>query len=364
MAKVILVINPGSTSTKIAVFQDKEKMFEETIRHNPEELKDFDWCMEQVDYRKHLILSTLAEKGVVLSELSAICSRGGMIPPCESGAYRVDQQMVDYMYSVKKGAHVSNIGCVIAYQIANTVGIPAYIYDPVTVDELVPIARITGLPEIQRGVIGHTLNTRAIAMKCAKEKLGKEFDESTIIAAHIGGGISVRLLQNGRNIDACNDDNGGMSPERSGGLPALQLIKLCFSGKYTETELIKKIRGNGGLKALLGTSDALVIEKRIEQGDQKAKLIYEAMAYSIAKDIGQLAVVVGGKVDAIALTGGIAYSKLITSSIAEKVSFIAPVYLMPGEHEMEAMAAGTLRVERGEEAVKSFSGIVQNTVAS
>lgn len=364
MVKVILVINPGSTSSKIAVFRDEEKVFEETIRHSQEELKDFDWCMEQVEYRKQLILTTLEEKGISLSELSAICARGGMIPPCDSGAYRVDQQMVDYMYSVKKGAHVSNIGCVIAYQMANMVGIPAYIYDPVTVDELAPIARITGMPEIQRGVIGHALNTRAIAMRCAKEHLGKAFEESSIIVAHIGGGVSVRLLHNGRNIDACNDDNGSMSPERAGGLPAIQLIKLCFSGQYTEAELVKKIRGNGGLKALLGTSDALVVEQLIAAGDQKAKLVYEAMAYSIAKDIGQLSVVVGGAVDAIVLTGGVAYSEFITTYIKEKVAFIAPVILLPGEYEMEAMAAGTLRVERGEEAAKSFAEINKPAVAS
>ncbi len=355
MAERILVINPGSTSTKIAVFENDGELISETIRHTAASLNAFNWVMEQVDYRRDLIVDTLKEKRFDLTTLTAICARGGMIPPCPSGAFAVNKAMVDYMYSIKKGAHVSNIGCVIAYNLGQTLNIPAYIYDPVSVDELQPVARVSGIPELRRLCRGHALNTRAMAIKCAKERLNKPLDQCTFIVAHLGGGTSVRLIHKGITIDANSDDDGCISIERSGNIAAVPLIELCFSGKYTEAEMLKKVRGNGGLKAYLGTSDLREIEAMIEKGNENAKLYYEAMAYTIAKDIGAMATVVSGNADRIILTGGAANSTLLTDMIAKQVSFIAPVELMPGEFEMEAMAAGTLRVLNSEEKAHSFS---------
>lgn len=355
MAERILVLNPGSTSTKIAVFEDDQQLFAETIRHEVDDVKNFNWVMEQVDYRRGVIVNTLKKKNFDMSTLKAICARGGMIPLCPSGAFEVNKTMVNYMYSIKNGAHVSNVGCVIAYELAEELNIPAYIYDPVSVDELQPVARISGILELRRISRGHALNTRAMAIKCAKERLSKQFNECTFIVVHIGGGTSVRLIHHGATIDANSDDDGCMSLERAGNVAAVPLIQMCFSGKYTENEMLKKIRGNGGLKAYLGTSEALEIETIIKNGDEKAKLLYEAMAYTIAKDIGAMATVVSGKVDRIIFTGGVANSKMMTDMISKQVSFIAQIELMPGEFEMEAMAQGTLRVLNGEEKVNLFT---------
>lgn len=351
----LLVINPGSTSTKIAVFEDDKKTLSETLRHEDSELAGFSWVMEQIDYRRELIERFLREKGVEPSTFTCIMARGGMLPPVPSGAFPINQDMVDYMYTIKVGAHVSNIACVIAYNIAKEYGIPAYVYDPVTVDELSPIARITGIPELPKISRGHALNTHAMAHRCAKEVMGKPTAECTFIVAHLGGGCSVWLIDKGYSTDMYSDDDAGFSPERCGRIQALELVKLCYSGNYTLEEMAKKIRGNAGMRAHLGTSDAREVEARIEAGDEYAKLVYDAFAYGIAKSIGDLAAAVKGKVDRIILTGGIAYSKLVTGLITSYVDWIAPVELMAGEYEMEALAEGGLRILRKEETPHTFT---------
>ncbi len=350
----ILVINPGSTSTKIAVFEDDKQVFAKSIVHSDEELKKFDWVMEQLDYRTNSVLNALKESGIELSEITCIMSRGGMIPPCKSGAYVINDDMIRYMYDQKINTHISNIGCAVAHELQKVINVPAYIYDPVTVDELEPIARITGLPEIEKVSRGHALNTHAMAHKCAKEIMHKPIEECTFIVQHLGGGCSVWLIDKGYSIDMYSDDDAGFAPERCGKLQAMSLIKLCYSGKYTLKDMSGKVRGNAGLRAHLGTSDAREVEKMISEGDEHAKLIYEAFAYGIAKGIGDLATVVKGKVDRIILTGGVAHSKMITDWVKERVEWIAPVEIMAGEYEMEALAQGGLRVMKGEEKAHDF----------
>ena len=347
----ILVINPGSTSTKLAVFHDETKVFTSTIRHSDEELSHFGWVMEQRDFRANAIESELIKNGFALSDFSCIMSRGGMLPPCASGAYKINQSMLDYCYAQKHDAHISNVGCAVALLIAEHANrdIPCYIYDPVSVDELQPIARVTGLPEIEKVSRGHALNTHAMAHRCAREIMHKPITECTFIVQHLGGGCSVWLIDKGYSIDMYSDDDAGFAPERCGKLQAMSLIKLCYSGKYSFEEMVKKVRGNAGLRAHLGTSDARKVEEMIASGDEHARLIYDALAYGIAKGIGDLATVVKGKVDRIILTGGVANSEILTKQIRERVEWIAPVEIMAGEYEMEALAEGGLRVLRGDE---------------
>lgn len=354
----VLVINPGSTSTKIALFEGENRLFQETLRHSAEELAPFAAIMDQVDFRRSCIEQVLAEKEVALDSLHAVCARGGQLPPSPSGAFVVDEEMCNYLYGVVHGAHASNLGCVIAYGIAKAQGIPAYIYDSVAVDEMVDMARITGMPMIRRQMIGHTLNTRAMAMKCAAEILHKPFEECRFVVCHLGGGGSVRLFVGGKMVDGIRDDELMFAPERCGGLAAQDLIEVCFSGEYTKGELMKLVRGAGGLKAHLGTSSAQEVEARIREGDEKAKEVYEAMLYGVAKSIGALSAGAGGNIDRIILTGGIAHSQYVTTYLTDKLSFIAPIEVMAGEFEMEALAAGACRVLSGEEVPHTFGELV------
>lgn len=349
--ETILVINPGSTSTKLAVFEDEAKLFSDTLRHPGEDLAAFSWIMEQVEYRKTHIEQFLREKGVALSSLTCVMARGGQLPPVPSGAFEVTQRMVEYMYGLRLGPHASNTGCAIAYEIAQEFGIPAYVYDPISVDELSPVARVTGLPELPKKSRGHALNTHAMARRCA-ENLGRSIEECTFIVAHLGGGCSVWLIDKGYSVDMYSDDDAGFCPERSGRLQASELVNLCYSGKYTHEQLSRIIRGGSGIKLLLGTTDMQEVEARIDAGDSYAALVHEAFTYNISKSIGDLAAAVCGKVDRIILTGGIAYSKRVTDAITAHTGWIAPVELMPGEYEMEALAQGGLRVLRGQEQVK------------
>ncbi len=351
----ILVINPGSTSTKIAVFRDSEKIISESLHHSDAELSQFHDMMDQIDFRSKAIEETLLNDGFDLKQLTCIMARGGQLPPVPSGAFQIDQDMVDYLNSIKYVPHASNLGAPIAFGFAKRLNIPAYVYDPVAVDELQPLARITGMPEIPKISQGHALNTHAMAHRCAAEILHKPVSECTFIVAHIGGGCSTWLIDKGYSIDMLSDDDAGFCPERCGRIPARALIKMCYSGKYTMQEVLKKTRGNGGLKAYLGTSDAREIEAMIASGNKEAELVYHAFAYGTAKGIGELATVVSGKVDRIILTGGVAYSKMITDWIKEYVSWIAPVEVMAGEYEMEALAEGGLRVLRGEETPHAFT---------
>lgn len=353
-SKRILVINPGSTSTKIAVFQGEQPLFEHTLRHSNEELAQYERIADQFQFRKDLIVTTLEEKGVEISSLQGVVGRGGLLKPIPGGTYLVNEKMREDLKTAKK-EHASNLGALIAWEIANSVGVPAFIVDPVVVDELDDIARISGMPALERISIFHALNQKAVARRAARE-LSKDYEQCNIIVAHMGGGVSVGAHQKGKVIDVNNalDGDGPFSPERSGGIPVGNLVRLCFSGEKSQDEIYKNIVGKGGLVAYLGTNDAREVEQMIDQGNEKAKLVYEAMAYQIAKEIGSCAAVLKGKVDAIVLTGGIAYSKLFTSLIKERVEFVAPILIYPGEGEMEALASGALRVLEGQEKAKVY----------
>ncbi|WP_025640864.1 butyrate kinase [Schnuerera ultunensis] len=354
MSYKILAINPGSTSTKIALYEDEEEVFIETLDHPVQVIEKFENVQEQYEMRKDLVMAFLEEKGYDIGKLSAVVGRGGMLPPVNSGAYVVNEAMLDTLKHRPAMEHASNLGAPIAYAIAKAAGIKAYIYDSVRTDELHHIARISGMPDIERTSTCHVLNTRAMAIKAAKKR-GKRYQDMNIVVAHLGGGISLNVHEKGRIVDIISDDEGPFSPERAGRVPCRELIELCYSGKYDKSIMQKKLRGNGGLRAYLGTLDAREVEKMIEDGDEKARLIYEAMAYQVAKGIGELATVVEGNVDIIILTGGIAYSKLVTSWIKRRVKYIAPVEIMPGENEMESLAYGILRVLRGEEEAREYT---------
>ncbi|MNM87941.1 Butyrate kinase 2 [compost metagenome] len=354
MSFKILVINPGSTSTKIALYENEKEVFCETLDHPTEEVDKYNSIQEQFEMRKECVLLCLKDKGYKVEELAAVVGRGGMLPSVKSGAYKVNDKMVDRLRNNPVIEHASNLGAIIAYEIANSIGISSYIYDSVRVDELEDIARISGMPEIQRSSTSHALNSRAMAMKVA-EQYGKKYSDMNFIVAHLGGGISVSVHKKGSMVDIIADDEGPFSPERSGRVPCKELIDLCFSGKYDKKTMSKKLRGNGGIKAYLNTVDAREVEKMINEGNEKAKLVYEAMAYQVAKGIGELATVVKGQVDYIVITGGIAYSKLMTGMIKERVEFIAPVEIKAGENEMKSLALGTLRVLKNEEQYREYA---------
>lgn len=351
----LLIINPGSTSTKIAVYDNEKPVLEQTLRHSNEELAPYATVIDQYEFRKNVILDTLSTNGINIAKLSAVVGRGGLLRPMEGGTYNVNARMLEDLKGTVIGQHASNLGGIIAGEIASQLGIPAFIVDPVVVDEMDEIARISGMPEIQRISAWHALNQKAVARRAAAD-LGKKYEETNLIIAHLGGGISVGAHKNGRTIDVNNALNGEgpFSPERAGGLPVSGLVKLCYSGKYTLEEMNKKITGKGGLVAYLGTNDGREVVKRIEEGDKNAELVYKAMAYQVGKEIGACAAVLEGKVDAVCLTGGLAYDKLLTGWIKEMVEFIAEVRIYPGEDEMKALAEGGLRVLRKEEAAKEY----------
>lgn len=351
----VLSINPGSTSTKIAVYDNEEVVFEQVVRYSNEELAPFETMIDQYEFRKNGILTMLQERGLILESLDAIVGRGGLLDPIPGGTYVVNDAMLDVLYLAKRGEHASNLGGVLARKIADTLSIPSYVVDPVVVDELADVARLSGLPGYDRVSIFHPLNQKAVARKVSKE-LGKSYEEANLIIAHMGGGITVGVHQGGKVIDVNNGlhGEGPFSPERAGGLPTGHMIDLCFSGKYTRSEVKKLIVGQGGLVAYLGTNDARKVKKMIDAGNEKAKLVYEAMAYQIAKEIAAGAAVLYGKVDAVVLTGGLAYDNNLVKLISDRVAFIASVKVVPGEHEMIALTKGALRVLRGEEQAKEY----------
>lgn len=353
--KRILTINPGSTSTKIAIFDNEKAVFEEVLRHPSSEINKYETIFDQYEFRKNVILETLEKKDINLTKLSAVVGRGGLLKPIAGGTYKVDENMLEDLKKGVLGEHASNLGGVLAYEIAEQLNIPSFIVDPVVVDEMDDIARISGMPEIDRISILHALNQKAVARRAAKD-LNKGYEDLNLIVAHLGGGISVGAHKKGRVIDVNNalDGEGPFSPERSGGLPVGDLAKLCFSGKYTHGEIKKLIKGSGGLVAYLGTNDGREVVKMIESGDKKAEIVYKAMAYQVAKEIGSLSAVLKGDVDAIVLTGGIAYDKLFISWIEKSVKFISKVLVYPGEDEMIALAQGGLRVLNGEEEAKKY----------
>jgi butyrate kinase len=352
----MLIINPGSTSTKIAVYDDLNAVFVETLRHSAEEIGQYKTIFEQYDFRKDVILMAVKEKGIDIKSLNAVVGRGGLLKPIEGGTYAVDEGMLEDLKVGVMGQHASNLGGVIAYEMAKSLDIPSFIVDPVVVDEMVDIARVSGLPEIPRVSIFHALNQKAVAKRYAKEK-GVKYEELNLIVAHMGGGISVGAHKNGKVVDVNNalHGDGPFSPERSGGLPVLGLAELCYSGKYTLNEIKKKLTGKGGIVAYLGTNDGREVQKMMAEGNKEAELVYKAMAYQVAKEIGMCSAVLKGRVDAVILTGGLAYGKTYTNWIEEMVSFIAPVVIYPGEDEMLALAEGGLRVLNGEEKAKVYT---------
>ncbi|MGB9678776.1 MAG: butyrate kinase [Thermoanaerobacteraceae bacterium] len=352
----ILSINPGSTSTKIALFKDKELVFSETLRYDTSQLKQYKRIIDQLDFRTKTILEILKDKGIAISDLDAIVGRGGLLKPIESGTYEVNEKMVEDLKEAKRGEHASNLGGIIAYSLAKEHAIPAYIVDPVVVDELEEVARISGMPEIEKMSIFHALNQKAIARRLSAD-LGKSYTDANLIIAHLGGGISVGAHKRGRVVDVNDALNGEgpFSPERAGGLPVLDFAKLCFSGSYTYDEIKKKLIGQGGIAAHLGTNDVREVYKKIEKGDKKAELILDAMAYQTAKEIGAMAAVLEGKVDGIGITGGIAYNNDFVERISKRVKFIAPIKIYPGEDEMIALMEGAYRVLTGEEKAKVYN---------
>lgn len=352
----ILAINPGSTSTKIAVFRNNKNVFLKNIKHSADDLAKFKTIADQFSFRKEIILKELKQAGIEVEKISAVVGRGGLLKPIESGVYEVNEAMKNDLRNSIMGEHASNLGALIADDIARSLpSARAFIADPVVVDEMEEVARISGHPRFKRVSIFHALNQKAISRLHAKS-VDKKYEELNLIVAHLGGGISVGAHRQGRVIDVNNalDGEGPFSPERSGTVPAGQLAKLCFSGEFTYDEVKKMLTGQGGLVAHAGTNDAYEIELKARAGDAKAKLLQDAMAYNIGKAIGSMAAVLKGKVDAILLTGGIAHNPDLVDYIKEMVGFIAPVAVYPGEDEMQALAMNGLMVLKGEVMPKEY----------
>jgi len=350
----VLVINTGSTSTKIAIFHGREPVYSENVHHPAEELSQFPQVPDQLEYRKAAVLARLKCTGLDMGALDAVVSRGGAPTPMPGGVYAISRAMLRDLLERPATEHAANLSPPIAYAIAESLGVPAYFVDPITVDEFEPLARLSGLPAVPRNSRLHALSIRSTARKVA-EKLGRGLGDINVIVAHLGSGISICPVRAGLMVDANGaDDEGPFSPERAGTLPMADLVSLCFSGRYTQRELINKLTRQSGLMAHLGTADARQVEQMIQEGDLHALRIAQAMAYQIAKEIGAMATVVSGKVDAIALTGGLAAWGRLVDDVTARCSFIAPVMVFPGENEMEALAWGAIRVLAGEEEAREY----------
>lgn len=353
---LILVINPGSTSTKIGVFRGEEKIFEKNLHHEARDLVAFPEIGDQYDFRKQAVLKELEAAGVALEELQVIVGRGGLIKPVPSGVFAVNQALERDLRESRRGRHASNLGGLIAADLARSLpGARAFIADPVVVDEMDELARISGHPLFQRASVFHALNQKAIARLHA-ENCRRPYEEMNLIVAHMGGGISVGAHRRGRVVDVNQalDGEGPFSPERSGGLPAGDLVRLCFAGRYSQEEILKMITGQGGYVAYLGTNNAREVEEGVAAGDEKARLVRDALIYQLAKEIGGMSPVLMGQVDAILLTGGIAYAEAFVEKLKGRVQHIAPVFVYPGEDELRALAANGLRVLRGEAEVQEY----------
>jgi len=350
----LLIINPGSTSTKIGVFENETCIYEKTLSHTIEELSPYKKMTDQYDFRMGIIVDALKDAGILVEDLDAVVGRGGLVKPLEGGTYHVNEAMLEDLRIGVQGQHASNLGGLIANAISRKIGKPAFIVDPVVVDEFMDIARISGHPAIKRRSIFHALNQKAIARQYCKDA-GKAYTELNLVVVHMGGGISVGMHSKGRVIDANNalDGEGPFSPERSGTLPTGDLSALCFSGNYSHADIKKMIAGNGGLVAYFSSNDLRELEKRAET-ETEVKVAIDAMCYQIAKEIAAVSTAVNGKVDAILLTGGIARSEYITGEVTKRVSFIADVRKYPGEDELAALAQGALRVLHGEEEAKNY----------
>lgn len=352
----ILAINPGSTSTKIAVYADTTPVFIQTIRHTTEELAPYEMVTDQFNFRKELILEELKNAEIPINEIKVIMGRGGLLKPVESGIIAVNQKMVKDLESCSFGEHASNLGGLISYDLANSLpNANAYITNPVVVDEFDDLARLSGHPLLPRRSIFHALNQKAVAREHSKSIM-KKYEDLNLIVVHLGGGITVGAHKKGRVVDVNQglDGDGPFSPERTGTLPVGDLVRLCFSGKYTQKEIMKMIKGEGGLVAYLGTNSAYEVEQRVGKGDMEAKYIYDGMAYQIAKEIGAMVAVLKSDVDGILITGGIAYDKYFVNQIISYVHRLAPVHVYPGEDEMKALAMNGLRLILGEAEAREY----------
>ena len=355
MAYKLLIINPGSTSTKIGVYSGEKEVLVETLRHSAEEIGKYDTIFDQKGFRKEVIMKVLKENNIDVNSLDAIVGRGGMLRPIPGGTYEVTDKLLEDLKVGVSGQHASNLGGILAHEIAKEVGIKSFIVDPVVVDELQDIARISGMPELPRRSIFHALNQKAVAKRYAKEN-NKKYDELNLVVVHMGGGVSVAAHRGGLVVDVNNtlDGDGPFSPERSGSVPVGDLVKLCFSGKYTQSEIYSKIVGKGGYVAYLNTNDARDVLKAREEGNEYASLIFDAFIYQICKAIGEMSTVLNGKVNQIILTGGIAYSPIVVNAIKEKVQWISDLTIYPGEDELLALAQGAIRVLNGEEEAREY----------
>jgi butyrate kinase len=351
----ILSINPGSTSTKVAIFRAEEKVFGESISHSAEDLAPFHSVMEQYDYREKLIITFLRDKQFDLKQLAAVVGRGGLLTPMKSGTYQVTPDMIAFLKQ-NTIEHASNLGALLAADIARAAGVGAFIVDPIVVDEMDAIAKVTGLPQINRQSIFHALNQKAAAREAAK-KLGKNYTDVNLIVAHLGGGISVGAHRRGMVVDVNNALNGDgpFAPERAGQLPSWSMIELALSGRYDVAALKRMVTGKGGIVAHLNLNDMRKVEERIKSGDKHAEFICRAMVYNIGKAIGAMAATLHGQVDAVVITGGIAYDKFVMDLLTEMVAYVAPLIVIPGEDEMRSLTLGALRVLRGEEQAKIWT---------
>ena len=354
--RLILAINPGSTSTKFSLFEEEKLVFEKTLRHSSEELNKFEQITDQFHFRRNLIMNELSERKIDVSRIAAVVGRGGLVKPIESGIYKVNQRMKDDLTAGYSGQHASNLGGLIADDIATSLCCAcAYIVDPVVVDELQDVARVSGHPEIERKSIFHALNQKAVARTYASST-GRKYEDLNLIVAHMGGGVSVGAHKNGKVIDVNNALNGDgpFSPERSGGLPAGQLVDLCFSERFSHDELMSMLTGKGGMMAYLGTNSFIEVCKMADEGDQVAILISKAASYQVGKEIGSMAAVLDGKVDAIILTGGMAHQDSYINYIRSMVSFISEVVVYPGEDELKALAFNGLLALDGKIEIKDY----------
>ena len=355
MAITSLIINPGSTSTKIGVFEDETLLFEETLRHSSEEITSFPNIVAQKDFRKKIITDLLASRNFDIGRLNVVVGRGGMLKPIPGGTYPVTDALLKDLEIGKQGQHASNLGGILAKEIGDSLNIPSFIVDPVVVDEMEEVSRLSGVKELPRISVFHALNQKAVAKRYARE-IGKPYESLNLIVVHLGGGVSVGPHKQGRIIDIFNalDGDGAFSPERAGAVPCGALVKMCFSGKYTEKEVYSKLVGKGGMTDYLGTNDMRDVKKLVSEGDEYAKLVRDAFFMQVAKDIGAMATVLEGKVDQIIVTGGIAYDEITINALKERAGWIAPFTVYPGEDELLALAQGALRVLNGEEKAMEY----------
>lgn len=350
----ILAINPGGTSTKIAVYDNDNILLKKVVNHSAEDLKDFEKVFDEYEYRMKLITDALDEVNIEISSFCAVVGRGGLLKPIKGGTYRVNEVMIEDVKNAINGEHASNLGCVLAKSIADKIDIPAFVVDPVSVDEFDPESRITGFSDIEKASWLHALNQKAVARKIS-ESIGKDYKDANFVVAHLGSGISIAAHKKGKMIDGGGGRvDGPFSPERSGGLPTYPLIQLCYSGKYTYKEMVSKVSSIGGMYDYLGTKDVIDIVNKAQSGDEIADVVLKAFVLQIAKEIGAYAATLNGDVDRIIITGGIAHSKVIMKMLSKKIEFISPVEIVPGEEELEALMLGALRVITGKEKSKDY----------